>query len=40
MEGVFVKVGEGLIEMWHRSNYDWMLFLTSPLAFVYYRQML
>jgi len=22
--------------MRHRSNYDWMLFLTSPMAFVYY----
>jgi len=20
--------------MWHRSNYDWMLFLTSPIAFI------
>jgi len=19
--------------MWHMSNYDWMLFLTSPMAF-------
>jgi len=27
MERVFVKAGQGLIHMWHRSNYDWMLFL-------------
>jgi len=24
MEGVFVKLGKGLIHMWHRSNYDCM----------------
>jgi len=33
-EGVFVKSAKGLICMWRRSNYDWMLFLTSPMAFL------
>jgi len=28
-DGVF----KGLIHMWHRRNYGWMLFLTSPMAF-------
>jgi len=32
---VFVKSGERLIQMFHRSNYyDWTLFLTPPMAFV------
>jgi len=26
-----------LIKMGHRSNHDWMLFLTSPMAFVFSR---
>jgi len=30
-EGVFVKTGYGLIQMGHRSNYD---FLALPMAFV------
>jgi len=29
MERVFVKSGQGFVQMRHRSNYDWMLFLTS-----------
>jgi len=33
MERVFVKSGQGLIRMRYRSNYDWMVFLTSPMAF-------
>jgi len=37
MERVFVRIGYGLIKMKHRSNYDWMLFLTSPMAFVWAR---
>jgi len=27
------KAAQGLIHIWHRNNYDWMLFLTSPMAF-------
>jgi len=34
IEKGFVKSGKGLIHMGHRSNNDWMLFLTSPMAFV------
>jgi len=36
MESVFVKSGEELIQMGHRStgHRDWMLFLASPMAFV------
>jgi len=34
VERFFVKSGQGLIQMRHRNNYDWMLFLTSPMAFV------
>jgi len=28
-----VKSGQGLIQMEHRCNYDWMLFLISPMVF-------
>jgi len=34
MERVFVKLGQGLIQIGQRSNYDWMLFLISPTVFV------
>jgi len=34
VEGVFVKSHQGLIQLGHRSNYDWMLFLASPMAIV------
>jgi len=34
IERVFVRTGLRLVQMRHRSNYDWMLFLTSPMAFV------
>jgi len=37
MEEVFVKSGYGLIQMGHRSNYDWMLFLASPMTFAYHQ---
>jgi len=30
---VFVKSGQGLIYMWNRTSYDYMLFLTLPMAF-------
>jgi len=33
MERVFVELGQELIQMGHRCNYDWMLFPASPMAF-------
>jgi len=32
MERAFLKQAKNLV-MWHRSKYDRMLFLTSPMAF-------
>jgi len=33
METLFINVAKGFIQMWRKSNYDWMLSLTSTIAF-------
>jgi len=36
-EKSFVESSQGLVQMRYMSNYDWIRFLTSPMAFFWVR---